>query len=214
MNISMIAAIGPKRELGKDNKLLWHISDDLKRFKKLTQGHAVIMGRKTYESLEKPLQNRLNIIITRQKDLINAEKARSRVFRPPHPKGAQAIDSKSESSLSPIFCSSLEEGLDLIRNPCLPAGRAQSVIDQSINRQEVFIIGGGQIYAQALPLVDKLYLTLVDATPATQTEFARRCGQADTFFPDYEKIFTDKIFEEKHVNDRYQYSFVELTKHK
>ncbi len=65
MKISIIAAIGENRELGRRNKLLWHISADLKRFKQLTQGHAVIMGRKTYESLGKPLSNRTNIIITR-----------------------------------------------------------------------------------------------------------------------------------------------------
>jgi dihydrofolate reductase len=63
--ISIIAAIGQNRELGKNNKLLWHIPEDLKRFKQLTQGHAVIMGRKTYESIGRPLPNRTNIIITR-----------------------------------------------------------------------------------------------------------------------------------------------------
>ena len=65
MKISIIAAIGKNRELGKDNKLLWHISEDLKRFKQITSGHPVIMGRKTFESLGKPLPNRLNIVITR-----------------------------------------------------------------------------------------------------------------------------------------------------
>jgi len=64
-NISIIAAIGKNRELGKGNNLLWHIPEDLKRFKKLTQGHAVIMGRKTFESIGRPLPNRTNIIITR-----------------------------------------------------------------------------------------------------------------------------------------------------
>lgn len=66
--ISIIAAIGKNRELGKDNKLLWHISEDFKRFKDLTSGHIVIMGRKTYESLpekSRPLPNRINIVITR-----------------------------------------------------------------------------------------------------------------------------------------------------
>ena len=66
--ISIIAAIGKNRELGKDNKLLWHISEDFKRFKDLTSGHIVIMGRKTYESLPekfRPLPNRTNIVVTR-----------------------------------------------------------------------------------------------------------------------------------------------------
>ncbi len=66
--ISIIAAIGKNRELGKDNKLLWHIPEDFKRFKDLTSGHVVIMGRKTYESLPekfRPLPNRINIVVTR-----------------------------------------------------------------------------------------------------------------------------------------------------
>lgn len=185
--ISIIAAIGPNRELGKDNKLLWHIPADLKRFKKLTEGHAVIMGRKTFESLGKPLPDRLNVIITR--------KARYHVFRPPHPRasaGAQAIVSKQISSPSSIFCTSLEEAIKKIPNLS----------------DEVFIIGGGQIYAQALPMADKLYLTLVEKTPEhPDGKFA-----ADTFFPEYEKLFTKKIFEEKHEEDGYKYSFIELTK--
>lgn len=65
--INIIAAIGKNRELGKDNKLLWHISDDFKRFKKLTSGHVVIMGRKTFESIGKPLLNRINIVVTRNR---------------------------------------------------------------------------------------------------------------------------------------------------
>ncbi len=66
--LSIIAAIGPNRELGRNNKLLWYIPEDLKRFKQLTQNHAVIMGRKTYESIGKPLPNRTNIIITHDKN--------------------------------------------------------------------------------------------------------------------------------------------------
>lgn len=63
--ISIIAAIGKNRELGKNNKLLWHIPEDFKRFKTLTSGHIVIMGRKTFESIGKPLPNRMNIVVTR-----------------------------------------------------------------------------------------------------------------------------------------------------
>lgn len=66
--LSIIAAIGDNRELGKNNQLLWHIPEDLKRFKALTLGHTVIMGRKTYEYLGKPLPNRTNIIITNDKE--------------------------------------------------------------------------------------------------------------------------------------------------
>lgn len=69
-NISIIAAIGQNNELGKDNDLLWHISEDLKRFKRLTSGHMVIMGRKTFNSIHnKPLPNRRNIVITSDKEM-------------------------------------------------------------------------------------------------------------------------------------------------
>ncbi len=71
MKISIIAAIGKNRELGKNNQLLWHIPEDMKRFKKLTKGQVVIMGRKTYESLPskfRPLPERVNIIVTRDKN--------------------------------------------------------------------------------------------------------------------------------------------------
>lgn len=64
----MIAAMGEDRALGKDNDLLWHLPDDFKRFKDLTSGHKIIMGRKTYESFPKPLPNRLHIIITRDQE--------------------------------------------------------------------------------------------------------------------------------------------------
>lgn len=66
--ITLIAALGKNRELGKDNELIWHLPNDLKRFKKVTSGHAIIMGRKTFESLGKPLPNRTNIVITRNKN--------------------------------------------------------------------------------------------------------------------------------------------------
>lgn len=68
MTISMIAAAGENNTLGKDGKLLWHLPNDLKRFKRLTLGHPVIMGRKTFETLPNPLPRRTNIIVTRQKD--------------------------------------------------------------------------------------------------------------------------------------------------
>ena len=66
--ITIIAAIGANKELGKDNDLIWHLPADLKRFKKVTTGHYIIMGRNTYESIGKPLPNRITIIITRNKN--------------------------------------------------------------------------------------------------------------------------------------------------
>ena len=67
-NITIIAAIGENNELGLDNKLIWHIKEDLKRFKKLTTGHSIIMGRKTFESISKALPGRLNIVLTNNKN--------------------------------------------------------------------------------------------------------------------------------------------------
>ena len=115
--ISVIVAVAQNGIIGGDNALLWHISEDLKRFKQLTGGHAVVMGRKTFESLGRPLPNRRNVVISRRKDYV--------------PEGVEVV-------------ASLEEAL--ARFPV---------------EEEVFIIGGGQIYAQAMPLADRLYLTTV-----------------------------------------------------
>ncbi len=68
MTISIIAAVGSNRAIGRDNALLWHLPGDLPRFKKLTMGHPVIMGRKTYESIGSPLPGRLNIVVTHNRD--------------------------------------------------------------------------------------------------------------------------------------------------
>ena len=130
--ISIIAAIGKNRELGKDNQLLWHIPEDLKRFKKLTLNHPVIMGRTTYESLGKPLPDRTNIVVSRNQKL--------------KIKGCQ-------------IANSLEEAINKAK---------------MIDRYEIFIIGGGQIYREAINLADRLYLTIINAS-----------SPADTFFPDY-----------------------------
>lgn len=141
-DVCIVVAIGKERELGKDGKLLWHIPDDMKRFKALTMGHPVIMGRKTFESilgyLGKPLPGRTNIVVTR-----DASYQRDDV----------------------IIAGSLEEALMRAR---------------ALDGREIHIGGGAQLYAQALPYVDKLYLTRVDDAP-----------EADTYFPDYESEFTE-----------------------
>jgi len=196
--ISIIAAIGKNRELGKNNKLLWHIAEDLKRFRKLTQGHAVIMGRKTFESLGKPLPNRLNIVVTRQRNFLNIEKARysvSRLIGTPPPNSSGSLkSSKQVSLLSPgekiafvlqslIACFSLEKAIETAR---------------SKERNEIFIIGGGQIYKQGIKYADKLYLTIVE-----------KKLEADTYFPDYSE-FKKIIFKEKHQSNDYSFTFLEL----
>jgi dihydrofolate reductase len=158
MKISIIAAIGENRELGKHKQLLWHIPQDLAHFKKLTNGHPVIMGRTTYESIGKPLPGRLNIIITRQADI--------------------KIPGCS-------ITHSIEEAI---------------AIASKHDTQEIFVIGGGQIYDQALKFTDKLYLTIVHGK-----------FEADTYFPDYSE-FKKIIKKEELQTTEYQLTFLELSK--
>ncbi len=158
--VSIIAAIDKNRALGKDNKLLWHIPEDMKWFKSHTSGHPVIMGRKTYESIGRPLPNRLNIVISR-----------NHAYQAP---GCTVVET-------------LEKGIDIaIQN------------DDS----EVFVIGGGTVYAQALPLADRLYLTIVDGL-----------YHADTFFPEYAS-FNSVVFKDEKQNSELKYTFLILEKQK
>ncbi len=145
--ITIVVAMGKNREIGKNNQLLWHLSKDLKHFKDLTSGHPIIMGRKTYESIGKPLPNRTNIVISKKDDWF-------------------------------------EEGI-LIVGSVKEAVKFAKKIDE-----EVFIIGGGNIYEQTIDLADKLEVTLVDAEL-----------EADTFFPKINEKIWRKIGEENHQKD-------------
>lgn len=159
--ISIIAALGKNRVLGSGGQLLWRIPDDLKRFKALTTGHSVIMGRKTWESLpekSRPLPNRTNIVVTSQDE-----------YQAP---GAHVA-------------TSLEDALQKAR--------------EDSGNEEIFVIGGGQLYAEALPHVDRLYLTLIDDVK-----------EGDTFFPPYEQAFTKKLAEESGESNGLSYRFVIL----
>ena len=153
--INIIAAIGKNRELGKDNKLLWQIPEDFKRFKDLTSGHVVIMGRKTFESLPekfRPLPNRVNIVVTRDPKF--------------------TISARSYKDGKVIICHSIEEAL---KNSKLIIQNSKFSILNSKFKDEIFIIGGASIYKQGIKYADKLYLTLVE----------KEYPDADTFFPDY-----------------------------
>lgn len=159
--ISVIVAIGRGRAIGKDNALLWHIPDDLKRFKALTLGHPVIMGRKTWESLPekfRPLPSRTNIVITRQ-----AEYAA---------RGATVVNSLEEARAA--------------------AARAEGC-------DEIFIIGGAQLYIQALPYADRLYLTVIEDDK-----------EGDAFFPEFENAFTKRKSEETCNWNDLKYTWLDL----
>ncbi len=151
--ITLIAAAAENNALGKDNDLLWHLPEDFKRFKQITSGHYIIMGRKTFESFPKPLPNRTHIIITRQEKYLE--------------KGCLVVHS-------------LDEALEI-----------------APQNEEVFIIGGAQIYEQALPFADKIDLTRV------HTEL-----EADAFFPEFNTSEWNLVFSEKNFKDeKHQYDF-------
>jgi dihydrofolate reductase len=127
--ISIIVAIAQNNAIGLNNQLLWHISNDLKRFKKITAGHTVIMGKRTLESLPSgPLPKRRNIILS---------------------------DLPNDCIADCETVNSIPDALDLVKH-----------------EDEVFIIGGGSVYSQFLPLADKLYLTIVEKDFEADTFFA------------------------------------------
>jgi len=193
MKISIIAAIGENRELGRANQLLWNIPADMTRFRQLTQAHAVIMGQKTYESIGKPLPNRLNIILTREPGF-KAENC--------------LIHFSIESAINALKLLEKAGGVVGENRGDLSPAEGQKELSQGlkalisrISFDEVFIGGGGQIYKQFLPLADKLYLTLVEGK-----------YEADTFFPDYSSIFKKVVSAQKGESGGYKYTFVELVK--
>ncbi|MGB1169681.1 MAG: dihydrofolate reductase [Flavobacteriaceae bacterium] len=160
--IIIIAAIGLNNELGKDNDLIWHLPADLKRFKKVTSGHAIIMGRNTFESIGKPLPNRRSIIITRNTSYKK--------------EGCDVVHS-------------LEEAINLIKD-----------------QKNAFIIGGAQIYKEAIEkqLVDQLDITKVHQN-----------FEADVFFPTIDQSVWEEISEETFLPDdknQYTYSFISYKK--
>ena len=163
--ISIIVAMGKNREIGKKNGLLWHIPEELKHFKQLTTGHPIIMGRKTYESIGRPLPGRTNIVITRH-----------------------SISGMERSVLEPqnlLWVNSLAQALKLAK--------------KQLGGEEIFIIGGASVFEQALPLADKLYLTLVNA------DFP----DADAFFPNYSK-FKQILGQRDEKTDKYNLTYFEL----
>ena len=158
MIISMIAAMGSNRVIGKDNDLPWHLPDDFKYFQQETNGHHIVMGRKNWESLPhkfQPLPNRTNLVLTRQSDY------------------------KADGA---TIITSLQEGKEIAAKN---------------GEQELFIIGGGEIYRMGLSISDRIYLTEI-------------AGDFDgqVTFPELNRDVWKEVSRQHHpVDDRHQYAF-------
>lgn len=160
--IKILVAFDENRVIGKNNELIWHLPADLQRFKALTTGHVIIMGRKTYESIGRPLPNRTTIAITRQTE-----------FKP------EGI----------IVSNSLEEAI-------LKA--------KSISREDIYIVGGAEIYQMSLDVADQLLVTQL-----------HDIFDGDTYFPEIPLDTWEIISREKGVTDeknQFQYSFLTYQK--
>lgn len=187
--IALIAAVAENRVVGDQGQLPWRLPADLRYFKSVTEGKVVIMGRVTYDSIGKPLPNRKNFVVTRQADP-------SRFHETCH-----IFNTLSEAiSAARIVCE--DEGtqeIDLI-GQC-DDGPCNDEIDR-VEKREIMIIGGAQIYREALPLADRIYLTQVHATP-----------KGDAYFPALNLNEWKQVSHERHVADeknQYDYSFVVL----
>ena len=146
--ISIIVAVSEDWGIGNDNKLLWNISEDLKRFKKLTFGNTVIMGKKTWESLpRRPLPGRENIVLT---------------------------DNPQELIVNSVTAYSIEDALSKCEKG-----------------KEIFVIGGGSVYRQFMPLADRLYITHV-----------HRKAPADVFFPRIDSVIWEVIEKKEFEADK------------
>ncbi|BAV95050.1 dihydrofolate reductase [Ichthyobacterium seriolicida] len=160
MALTIIAAVSKNNVIGNDNHLIWHLPEDLKRFKKLTMGNSVIMGRKTFDSLNNtPLKGRRNIVVTRN----------------------VSLEKHSDCDI----VHSLQEAIELVKD-----------------EETTFILGGGEIYRQALPMCKKIELTRVDEN-----------FQGDVFFPELSPEEWKEIKREDHRADKenkYPYSFITL----
>ncbi|WP_210486192.1 dihydrofolate reductase [Rufibacter aurantiacus] len=157
--IALVVAIAENRVIGRDNQLIWHLPKDLQHFKKLTIGHPMVMGRKTFEAIGKPLPGRTSIIVTRQAD-----------YQAP-------------------------EG-------CIVTFSLKEALQQGLSKDEqVLVVGGGEIYAQALPLAEVVYLTLVHES-----------FEGDVVFPELLADAWEVTEQEEHLADeKHAYPFTFFT---
>ncbi len=158
IKLSSIVAIAKNNVIGKDNDLIWHIPEDLKHFKRTTLGKPILMGRKSYDSLGRPLPGRPNIVVSRAyKDIQSGEET-------PLFKEMEAVDAGAKPKVNegPFLYASIEDGIE-----------AAKKMAEEMGLDEIFITGGGEIYKQTLPYTERLYLTVLD-----------REYEGDTFFPE------------------------------
>lgn len=151
--ISILVAVARNAVIGADNRLPWHLPDDLKYFKRLTTGHCVVMGRKTYDSIGRPLPNRKNVVITRQPGL--------RI------EGAVVVHS-------------LDDALEACGDDA-----------------EIFVIGGAEIFRQAMARTDRLYLTEL-----------QRDYEGDVLMPAYDRSLWREVSREKRFAGDLEYHYV------
>jgi dihydrofolate reductase len=145
ITVSAIAAMAENKVIGKDNALPWHLPADLKHFKQTTMGKPIIMGRRSYESLGKPLPGRMNIVVSRSDKPLT-------IAATPHFQGmeAVAVDMRQAVPENLMLCHNIEEAIAEAKTAARRDGK-----------DEIFIIGGAQIYEAAMPLTEKFYLTVI-----------------------------------------------------
>jgi dihydrofolate reductase len=161
--LSSIVAAAENNVIGKNNSMIWHIPDDLRHFKKTTMGKPIIMGRKSYESLGKPLPGRPNIVISRSyKDIKTASPTKLFSEMEEPSVGISASDKKIKINEGPFLYSTIQSGI--------AAGKDFAT---QMGVDEIFITGGGEIYKQTMDIIDRLYLTRI-----------KRAYDGDTFFPE------------------------------
>ena len=185
MEKCIIVAIADNNAIGKDNALLWHISEDLKFFKRTTMGCPVIMGRKTFESIGRPLPKRMNIVISRGFEA---------------PEGVVVVSSLEEAYAVARKGLPVEPAMTITVTPA-----SSAVIPDLIGNPRCFVMGGGQIYAQAMPDMDRLIVTHVHTV----------IEDADTFFPSIDPAIWKVASRSELFHDGesgYDFEFVEYTR--
>lgn len=196
--LNIIAAVADNGAIGKDNRLLWHIKEDLQYFKKVTMGCPVIMGRKNFESLGRPLPGRLNIVVSRS-GMKPADGIRTN--------GICLVSSLEEAlrdaerSFSYEDFRKAEEGAEADTPATVLGGLFQESDRYRQDERNVFIIGGGEMYRQTIHMADRLYIT----------EVHKEVRDADTFFPEIDmNEWKEESRSEKHtdISSGLEYEFV------